>query len=187
MTKPIGILFATEMEAGPFLEQTRPDHWAVTISGLGMEAASLATRKLIEAQGVRCIVNAGICGALDDSLVRGSVFFVSEVLSEDQRDRVSLLQTPGAKRLATTDTPVFQTDRKKKLATVADLVDMEGLAIARVCQDHGVPCVLIKGITDFGDPDGKKDIKKHIRSVSETVCEALLHYLDTHNDDSTQT
>ena len=180
MTKTIGILFATEMEADSFLERTRPDHCIVTISGMGMEAAALATRKLIEEQGVKRVVNAGICGALDDTLVRGSVFFVSEVLSEDAGDRVSLPQTPDAKRLVTVAKPVFQTERKQKLSTMADLVDMEGFAVARLCQDHDIPCILIKGITDFGDPHGKADIKKHIRSVSEKVTEALLHYLRMH-------
>ena len=77
MTKTIGILFATTTEAYPFLEQARPDHCLVTIAGMGMEAAASATRKLIEEQGVGGIVNAGVCGALDDTLVRGSVFFVS--------------------------------------------------------------------------------------------------------------
>jgi len=181
MTKTIGILFATEMEAESFLERTRPDHCIVTISGMGMEAAALATRKLIEEQGVKRVVNAGICGALDDTLVRGSVCFVSEVLTEEAPcDRVSLAQRPHAKRLVTVDKPVFQTDRKKTLATVADLVDMEGFAIARRCQDYGIPCVLIKGITDFGDAHGKADIKKHISSASEKVAEVLFHYLRMH-------
>ena len=178
MTKPIGILFATEMEAESFLEQTRPDHYIVTISGIGMEAAHSATRTLIEEQGVSRIVNAGVCGALDDALARGSVFPVSEVLTEDHCDSVSLQPAPHGKRLVTVDQPVFQTERKAKLATFADLVDMEGFVIAKLCHEHRIPCVLIKGITDFGDATGKADIKKHIARVSKKVTEALLHNLN---------
>jgi adenosylhomocysteine nucleosidase len=177
MTKTAGILFATKMEADSFLEQTRPDHCIVTVSGMGMEAACSATRRLIEEQGVTHIVNAGICGALDGTLVRGSVFFVSKVWTEDQCDNVSLQHRPNAKRLVTVNEPVFQTDRKEKLAAFADLVDMEGFVIARLCQEHNIPCVLIKGITDFGDPQGKADIKKHITSVSEKVTETLRQSL----------
>jgi adenosylhomocysteine nucleosidase len=181
MIKPLGILFATEMEADSFLAQARPDHYIVTISGMGMEAAHSATRKLIEEQGVSRIVNAGVCGALDDALARGSVFPVSEVLTEDHCDSVSLQPAPRGKRLVTVDQPVFQTERKAKLATFADLVDMEGFAIARLCREHRVPCVLIKGVTDFGDAKGKADIKKYIARVSEKVTEVVLYYLNQYH------
>ena len=180
MTETTGILFATEMEADSFLEKMKPDHCIVTISGMGMEAACSATRRLIEEQGIRRIVNAGICGALDDTLARGSVFFVSKIWTEDQCDNVSLQHRPNSKRLVTVDRPVFQTDRKEKLATFADLVDMEGFVIAKLCQEHNIPCVLIKGVTDFGDPKGKADIKRHITFVSKKVTEALLHFLNNH-------
>ncbi len=177
MTRTIGILFATQMEADSFLEQGRPDHCIVSISGIGMAAAHSATQKLIKEQHVERIVNAGICGTLDDTLARGSVFFVSEVLTEDRSDSVSLQHRPQSKRLVSVNEPVFQTDRKERLAPFADLVDMEGFAIAKLCQEHGIPCVLIKGITDFGDPQGEADIKKHIALVSEKVTETLRHYL----------
>lgn len=178
MTRTTGVLFATKMEADSFLEHTRPDHCIVIISGMGMEAAGSAARTLIEHHGVSRVVNGGICGALDDALRRGSVFFVSEALTEDQRDSVTLEQTRTAKRLVTVDKPVFETDRKETLSTFADLVDMEGYAIAKQCRGHNVPCVLVKGITDFGDPGGKADIKKHIALVSRSVSEIMLDYLN---------
>jgi nucleoside phosphorylase len=181
VTGPVGILFATPMEADSFLEQTKPDHCVVTISGMGMEAACFAARQLIEDHGVACIVNPGICGALDNSLERGSVHFVSRVWTEHPRESVSIQQTPGAKRLVTVDKPVFEEDRKTRLATFADLVDMEGFAVARQCQTSSIPCVLIKGVTDFGDSGGKAHIKKHLASVSEKVTAVTLHYLKTHN------
>jgi len=152
--------------------------YIVTVSGTGMEAADSAARTLIEHHGVRCILNAGICGALDESLDRASVFFVSEVWTEDQHDSVFLEQSPKAKRLVTVTEPVFETDRKETLVTFADLVDMEGFAIAKQCRTHGIPCTLIKGITDYGDFRGKTDIKKHIAFVSKKVTEVVIHYLN---------
>jgi 4-hydroxybenzoate polyprenyltransferase len=41
-----------------------------------------------------------------------------------------------------------------------------------------VACHLIKGVTDFGDGNGKKDIQKHIEAVSEAVAEEILHVLE---------
>ncbi|HSR88316.1 MAG TPA: UbiA-like polyprenyltransferase, partial [Pontiella sp.] len=80
----------------------------------------------------------------------------------------------GLKKLVTVDEPVFEPERKRELAKHGDLVDMEGYAVARVCEEHQVPCILIKGVTDFGDHNGKDDIQKHIHPVSETVAEAVL-------------
>ncbi|MEA2068947.1 MAG: UbiA-like polyprenyltransferase, partial [Verrucomicrobiota bacterium] len=77
------------------------------------------------------------------------------------------------KRLVTVDEPVFEPKRKKELSKYGELVDMEGYAVARVCEAHEIPCILIKGVTDFGDGNGKADIQQHITPVSETVAEAV--------------
>ncbi len=167
----IGILFATEMEAKPFLDRGEAPGVVAVVSGMGMEAARIAAEKLIRENGCTTIINAGVCGALDDSLERGSVHRVLSVGVDGTTGSVVL----GKKglRLVTVEKPVFQPDRKKELSKQADLVDMEGYAVARVCEEHNIPCILIKGVTDFGDGNGKADIQKHIDSVSKTVAEKV--------------
>jgi nucleoside phosphorylase len=54
---------------------------------------------------------------------------------------------------------------------------MEGYAVARVCEENGIPCIMVKGVTDFGDGNGKADIKKHITPVSLAVAEEVLRCL----------
>ncbi|MCK5676097.1 MAG: hypothetical protein KAH99_03675, partial [Verrucomicrobia bacterium] len=122
----IGILFATEMEAKPFLERGEPEGVVVVVSGMGMEAARIAAEKLIRENGCTTIINAGVCGALNDSLERGSVRRVLSVGVDGTTGSVVL----GKKglRLVTVEEPVFQPDRKKELSKQADLVDMEGYA-----------------------------------------------------------
>ena len=44
-----------------------------------------------------------------------------------------------------------------------DLLDMEGYAVARVCEQNNIPCLLLKAVTDFGDNFAKEDIKKFIQ------------------------
>lgn len=178
MTQKIGVLFATSMEAKSCLAQPQPDNCKVAISGMGMEAASLATRQLIEQQHVTLIINPGVCGALDNSLIRHSVYFISDTWNESQTEQIPLIPMPNSKRLVTVEKPVFQADRKQKLATFADLVDMEGFAVAKQCQAHHIPCVLIKGITDFGDTHGKADIQTHIASVSEKITQTLFDFIE---------
>ena len=72
---------------------------------------------------------------------------------------------------------IISADRKE-LARNYDLVDMEGYAVARECEAHDIPCILLKGVTDFGDSNAKKDIKENITPVSETVADALMYTLE---------
>jgi len=173
----IGILFATEMEAKPFLDRGEPEGTVTVISGMGMEAARIATEELIEKHGVTTIINAGVCGALNNRVERGAVFRVSSVSTEHLKAAVNVGIGVGLKRLVTVDEPVFQPDRKKELSAYGELVDMEGYAVARVCEEHDIPCIMIKGVTDFGDHNGKDDIQTHIAPVSEKVAEALFQCL----------
>ncbi len=172
----IGIIFATGMEAHPFLERGVPDGVVLRISGMGMAAAHAATEELIKKHGCTTIINAGVCGALDDGLERGSVHHVSVVNVDGTSSSVGVGR--NGLRLVTVEKPVFQPDRKKELSKQADLVDMEGYAVAYVCESHKIPCILIKGVTDFGDGNGKEDIKKHIDPVSAAVAEAVAEVVD---------
>jgi adenosylhomocysteine nucleosidase len=169
----VGILFATKMEAQPFLDLWGGAGGEVSISGMGMAAARIAAEELVE-KGATQIINAGVCGALNDSLKRGSVYRISRV-SVDEAS--CLVVENSGLRLITVDKPVFEPDRKKELAKHADLVDMEGYAVARVCKENGIPCIMVKGVTDFGDGNGKADIKKHITPVSQAVAEEVLRCL----------
>ena len=169
-----GILFATEMEAKPFLERGEPEGTVTAISGMGMEAARIATEKLIKEEGCTAIINAGVCGALNNRLERGAVYRVSMVSTEHLKAAVNVGVGMGLKRLVTVEEPVFEADRKRELSKYGELVDMEGYAVARVCEEHNVPCIMIKGVTDFGDHNGKADIREHIDPVSRTVADAIF-------------
>ncbi|VGO16176.1 4-hydroxybenzoate solanesyltransferase [Pontiella desulfatans] len=175
----IGVLFATEMEARPFLDRGVPEGVVVEISEeMGLEAARIATEKLVKEHGCKTIINAGVCGALNNRLERGAVYRVSMVSMEELKAAVNVGVGIGLKRLVSVQEPVFEPKRKRELSKYGELVDMEGYAVARVCEEHSVPCILIKGVTDFGDGNGKEDIQKHISPVSETVAEAVFQVVN---------
>jgi 4-hydroxybenzoate polyprenyltransferase len=174
-----GIIFATQMEAQPFLDRGVPEGVVVEISEeMGLEAARIATEKLVKEHGCTTIINAGVCGALNNRLERGAVYRVSMVSIEALKAAVNVGVGIGLKRLVSVEEPVFEPERKKELSKYGDLVDMEGYAVARVCEEFEVPCIMIKGVTDFGDGNGKEDIQKHITPVSETVAEAIFQCLE---------
>ena len=145
----IGILFATPMEAQPFLDRGVPEGVHVEISEeMGLEAARIASEKMVEL-GCTAIINAGVCGALNNRLERGAVYRVSMVSTEELKAAVNVGVGIGLKRLVSVDEPVFDPKRKKELSKHGELVDMEGYAVARVCESHEIPCILIKGVTSI--------------------------------------
>ena len=202
----IGIIFATQMEAEPFLKRTgavqvekQPfllfsatlpgtgTKCLVAISGIGKVTAALATRMLIMEHQIDTVVNAGVCGALSDNIEAGAVFCVAQALEGD-REEFGKLAEPvfcskdlfgnlQSAKLVTRDKPLFDHDEKNKTAQMGDLVDMEGAAIARTAAMHGVSCHIIKGVTDLAGPDGRSALHQNLTSVSDRVAGILVNGL----------
>ena len=194
----IGVLFATEREAGPLVRQlgARPlgtdpfPCWAfstaqdeeglILVCGMGKDAAARGVEHLVTARGVTEILNPGICGAAADDIEIGSLFRIIEARDGDEPDEGSWQCTPGrwgalpAARLTSFDEPVFDLGRHREIAVWGELVDMEGAAVARACQEHEVPCTLLKGVSDLADDGGREVLLRNIDAVSETVAAAIL-------------
>ncbi len=195
------VIFATAREAAPFLtlagqppceKGSRPailgrqDRSGVVtlISGMGPEAARAATLTAIEECGARRLVNAGICGALHSGSrwEPGAVFAVERARTiEDQAsapsrvidcDRSGWAHLPVAD-LVTRARPLFDGALRTKLSRWGALVDMEGAAIAALAHDRGLPCTLIKGITDLATEGGRDDLHRRLDSVSSRIAEVL--------------
>jgi len=181
----IGIIAATQDEADPLVTLLgagelcdRPfvtfgfEGGAIVISEMGPENAARATEYLIDRHGAGKIVNLGICGALSDAVRVGEVYRIARIVDDDGCETLcesgAWGDLPGA-RLASVSEPVFQADRRAALATRADVVDMEGAAIAAVCAERSVPCCMLKGVSDLADHAGKDDIRKNITAVSASV------------------
>jgi adenosylhomocysteine nucleosidase len=201
----IGLLFATLMEARPFLLACRaeavesrpfamyrtdlqPD-LRIAISGMGKVASAVTCQALIIVQQATRIVNAGACGALHDSpeLSVGRLLGISESVEGDHDvfgkrlkpvscAALASLDLPAA-RLVTSDRPVFDTRRRAAFAKLGDVVDMEGAAIARVAQYYQVPCSLIKGVSDGARPLDRKTLLQNLSAVSEQIAQSVWQAL----------
>jgi len=120
------------------------------LSGIGAAAAAHTAAGLPD--GLRAIVSAGFCGALDPSLRVGDLVAAAEVVDEATSDRFAadpdlLAAAPGrhgtivsAVRLARTPA-----DRARLAGTA---VDMESAAIARVAASTGTPFLALRAVTD---------------------------------------
>ncbi len=201
----IGLIFATLLEARPFLavcgaEQTASRPFAiyetrlqpgmrVIISGMGKVAAAAACQALILTQRADAIVNAGVCGALqDDASFRvGQMLRIVNAMEGDHEifgKRLpavacgTLLKIDLAPaRLVTCDRPVFDSRRRAVYGQLADVVDMEGAAIARVADLYALPCELIKGVSDSAGPLERKTLLQNLNTVCEQMAQMLWRVL----------
>jgi adenosylhomocysteine nucleosidase len=136
----------------------------VVITGIGKSAAAAATTQAVIERDLAgtdvTIVNIGTVGALRDGLA--GLHVPSTVINHDiNADAIRALgYDPGeviqlddgdGSVLASGD--VFVTDpvTRSRLAERADLVDMEGYAIAYACRRLGVPVRLVKHVSDRAD------------------------------------
>lgn len=154
------IVSATRAEA-----RHLPSGSRLLVTGIGKVRATMAlSRELAIGAPVRQIINIGTAGALRDGVVGPGrdLFIPSAVLEHDissaelramgydMTDRWDLPDGDGTV-LASGDTFVADPVRRAELARHADLVDMEGCAVAHVSAQFGIPCRLVKAVTDNAD------------------------------------
>jgi 4-hydroxybenzoate polyprenyltransferase len=159
----------TDGEMHVFRPRDRSLHVVILISGIGTENARKTTNYALNELGAELLVNAGVSGALADRSERDAVYLVDKVGLEASGQSIDI------------EGPHWAHLDSRSLVTVLgsryDLVDMEGHAVANACRDSGVPCVMVKGVTDSACERGSEDIETNIDSVSVAVADAVLQGL----------
>lgn len=139
-----------------------PPHLPLVVTGVGKTAAAVATtRALLETDREDLtVLNVGTAGALRPH--REGLFLPGRVLNHDLSadalrslglDPREELEVPGGDGtvLATGDTFVTDPAVRDELAVRADLVDMEGYAVALAGAELGVPVRMVKHVSDSAD------------------------------------
>ena len=203
----MGLVYATRREADPFLLQTSAEPLAtqplslfqtagerhtpciVVISGMGKVAATIAATHLVLVHRVSVLINAGLCGRLtmDDRWSVGDLLRISTAVEGDcdrfgQAEQtvtcdIGWFSELKSARLVTCDRPVFDATWRAQLTAIGDMADMEGAAVARVATLYGIPCAMVKGISDVADETGRQDVAQHIDWVSGRIADALVREL----------
>lgn len=158
MTDPVLVVSATAVEAAHV-----PSRFEVLLTGIGKVDAAIAVTEALARYpaGARpIVVNVGTAGALHDH--RSGLHVPSEVLNHElSADALRAMGYPAQERLslpggdgsvlATGDVFVSDPAVRDVLAQRADLVDMEGFAIAAACARMGAQCRLVKHVSDNAD------------------------------------
>lgn len=185
-------VIAMENEA----DQVRPflgDGDRLYVSGVGKVNAASAVQKAID-DGAEEVLNCGVAGGLVPDMEVGDVYEISQAVEYDfdltilngtrlgtHNERTTPFfdcRTTGrfpARVLATGDR--FTNDERDTtdpLGLGATVKDMEGAAIAHVCERNGVPCRMLKCISDVhgrGSMTGqyKDNLAKALQCLSRAL------------------
>ena len=173
---------AVEHEAVAF-----PASLPVLITGVGKVNAALQVGRALADPSRRpdLVVNVGTAGALHDGMV--GTHEIGRVQQHDL-DSVVLEELTGHRygrpillgegpTLATGDVFVSDPDTRDRLAGAAELVDMEGYAVAAACRMAGVPVRLVKHVSDTADDQARTTWRESVHAASAELARWLATHL----------
>jgi len=164
------LIMATLLEAKPFVSGLgleplckkpfrvfRNDDQALVISGIGKAHAAAATSYGCLTFSPKATINTGAAGALDTTRSVGGIYQIKRITEHDRPniltgkpvfDKPDIINSIATATLTTGDRPVLDPADRKRLAALAELVDMEAAAIVQTCRTMSIPCFVFKFISD---------------------------------------
>ncbi len=192
-----GIIFATEEEAAPFLEEYKrgrfddlregdtlfDDDIFVSLTGLGKIKATLRTERFFQDHRPQRIIHAGTCTALNESFSVGDLVAADEVFEGDRIELAAptyprmplevLFDDLPMGTLVTQDHVAVDHSEKSYWQRIADMTDMTGYAVAYVAATHGTPCHIVKAVTGHIS-ENSQEFKKNLVRACRTVSAFLV-------------
>lgn len=196
----IGLIFATEEEARPFLhayrrgrfegmtegESQHDDDVLITLTGSGKIKATLRTERLLQQYRPSRIIHAGTCTSLSSELKIADVVAASQVFEGDRIElaaptyprmplEVPFQELPRA-TLVTQDHTIQGDSEHTYWQRIADMVDMTGYAVAYVSAMHGIPCHIVKVVSgQVGREDSQ--LKRTLEHAHQAMSSWLVQEL----------
>lgn len=168
------LVVALEEEA----QHLHVSEWPVLVTGIGKVCAASALSAVLARQRPSRVVNLGTAGALRDGVSGTQV--VGRVWQHDFDDDGVFALTgehfgePIDLRvdgpvLASGDAFISGGAARERLAASADLVDMEGYAIARVARDFGLEVTLVKEVSDGAGEGAARTWRESVDACAERL------------------
>ena len=159
---------------------------ALCCAGIGKVNAACAAQLLIARFGAKALVFSGIAGNMTDKIGVGDVVIGGTLVYHDAEQACT---DAGVKyivgKIATGDTFVGDSATKNAIAAdcAPDCVEMEGAAVAHVAAKYGVPCVVLRAMSDNADEEAydtlvvkEFDITEYCTTAAR-ICEDLISRL----------
>lgn len=174
------LLLATKLEAKPILKSVEFDSpqvmgpleiyssskLDVAIIGIGPIRASVSVG-FLASKNYTCWINLGVAGALKDNYRFKDIVEVGTCYSRDDVhpfdrscDEIGFQQKGSS--LITVGEAIHDDEQKQTLGKRADLVDMEGYAIALAAVKFSIDLKMLKVISDDASSDSSENVVKNI-------------------------
>lgn len=168
-------------------EATLLDGVDVVLTGIGKVAAAVTVSRAIQEKRPPWVLNVGAAGALLDGLEGAHVIgrvvehdvdhaMLGALIGEELSGEV-VLDPAQPTVLATGDSFVADPVVRAALAQRAHLVDMEGYAVARACENAGVPCRILKVVSDTAAEDAAHSWKERVDRTAQEIAAAVADHL----------
>lgn len=172
----------------------------VCCAGMGKANAAATTQVLITKYGADRIIFSGIAGNMTSRIGIGDVVIGKTVVYHDAQLDMICQNPPYLKeyagdptliaaaeaacteagvafltgKIATGDLFVGDADTKNAIAAKCspDCVEMEGAAVSQIAAKNGVPCVILRAMSDNADEDGHEVLVVKKFSIAEYVATA---------------
>jgi adenosylhomocysteine nucleosidase len=196
-------IYATKLEAQALFEaacfkQVQENLWQspscfLLISGMGALEASYHFQKALQAiPAPSHIINMGVAASLTHFKAFECVQIsqVSKCLEQEAVDSHSkhffdklfptietLLLEQAALPLAkliSVDCPIHHSDKRKKMALAADVLDMEGYALAHVAKQENHKIYIIKCISDYAQDEGWEVLQQNLARCREKLASTAI-------------
>jgi len=170
------------------------NHITLIESNIGKVASTLATTILIDQFNVDQLINIGLAGAIKP-IATGSAYFISSVTQHDalipftnyQQDMyqriICTMPDNTNKTVILTTGDQFITD-SSQIDNNADIVDMEGFAVAYVANKYNLPVTLIKGISDDANGSSEAELFKNLNTAMDQTIALLKQFIQTKKESS---
>jgi adenosylhomocysteine nucleosidase len=147
------VCFALEDEARAFrMLVTGREDVSLLITGIGQKNAGKTAGDFLQMNSPSQVFTCGFAGGLDPNLQIGDIVFLTADLLLDK----SLVQA-GAKPANFYCAPHVATTAAEKAelrrTTGMSAVEMESAAIIKVCSERGIPCAIVRVISDAAQDD----------------------------------
>jgi adenosylhomocysteine nucleosidase len=161
--------------------------------GIGYEAGQRAAEASIAYARPDLLIAAGLAGGLKPEWTLGKTLTPATIIDEASGQRYATLRGAGT---VVSSRVIAGVELKRDLAArfAADIVDMEGAAIASVAAKHGVPLMAAKAVSDaldfplpplqpFVDKDGRfQSVRFTLHAAVRPAWWPLIWKLKHHSD-----
>ena len=120
---------------------------SVLCGGIGHAAGTRAAEAMLAHAKPDALFAVGLCGGLRTGFALGDIMFPGTIFSEESGERFAAAAGEGS---VVSSSEIAGAAKKKELAARfhADIVDMEGAAVAKVAQAHSLPLYAVKALSD---------------------------------------